>query len=176
MRDPGMLHLALVPACLCTALWCPTPRSLTPHLVSSHPDSFLPALTAPSPAPGLFIVPASRYPIAMRATSGMCCLLAVTAAPCPSLNTSTGYLCSGSFWIISRIYPLAPLTEESRGKGLGIMHKDAFLFAQGSSLPSCHTCPGTEPAVRQLALQGPFNPPDLTEGSITLELLHYLLL
>lgn len=49
------------------------------------------------------------------------------------------------------------------------MHKDAFLFAQGSSLPSCHTCPGTEPAARQLALQGPFNPPDLTEGSITLE-------
>lgn len=38
--------------------------------------------------------------------------------------------------------------------------------------PHVTLAPGQEPAARQLALQGSLNPPDLTEGSIVLELLN----
>lgn len=145
------------------ALWCPTPGPLTPCLgSSSHQISFLPALAAPSPAPRAASCPSQQVPHSPDSHSGMCCLSLSpgchSCCPCPPLNTSTGYLCSGSFWIISRINPFAPTTGESRGKGSGMMHKDGSPCTSLLHFPPVPLSLGLETAARQLALQGSLNP------------------
>lgn len=129
------------------ALWCPRP--LTPCLVSSsHQDSFLPTLTVPSPAPRAAPCPSQQVPHSLESHQwdmlSPPCLLAAIAAVLVHPSTPPLVICAvAAFWIINRIYPVASIIGESRGKGLGIVHKDASLLAQGNSLPSCHTFPGT---------------------------------
>lgn len=98
------------------ALWYPAAGFLASCNVSSSHRASLPLSTSHLHPQGLSLLTGSRYPVPIRATSGICCFLPVSwllyllclANEIPTtLQHLPGYLCNGSFWTTGRIYPLA---------------------------------------------------------------------